>query len=151
MQGLLRIWGLVTYLHILGVEGVAPSCNQTPVSSAQGALRLCQPDHAQPWDIHIHDGVNGVPWSCVTAAWDQGSRRKRLGAELVPVGSWQWGGPTVSRGWRCMNSLTGHGGPRQNQHRSKDACAQERDSEVETREEGRGKRGAQGLTWPCSC
>lgn len=112
---------------------MAPTCNQSPVSSAQGALCLCQPDHARPWDIHIHDGMNGVPWSCVTAAWDQGSRRKSLGAELVPVGSWQWGSPSVPRGWRCMNSLTGHGGPRQNQHRSKDACAQERDSEVETR------------------
>ena len=60
----LHIWGVViTYLHILEVEAVAPTCNWTLVSSAQGALSLCQPDIAQPRDIHRH---GTAPWSCAT-------------------------------------------------------------------------------------
>ena len=82
----LHIWvgGVITYLHILEVEAVAPTCNWTLVSSAQGALSLCQPDIAQPRDIHRH---GTAPWSCATAAWDQGSGRKSLGAELMPLGA----------------------------------------------------------------
>ena len=35
--------------------------------------------------------------------------------------------------WRHMNDLAGHGRTRQNQHHSKDGCAQERCSKVEKR------------------
>ena len=58
-------------MHILEVEAVAPTCNWTLVSSAQGALSLCQPDLTHPRNIHRHGSVNGAPWSCVTAAWDE--------------------------------------------------------------------------------
>lgn len=36
----------VTYQHIWGVAGVAPTCKQTAVNSAQGALSSCQVDLA---------------------------------------------------------------------------------------------------------
>ena len=45
---------VITYLHILEVEAVAPTCNWTVVSPAQGALSLCQADIAQPRDSHRH-------------------------------------------------------------------------------------------------
>lgn len=46
---------------------------------------MCQPDTAQLQDVHIHDNVRGAPWSCVSTL-GQGSKRKTLGAELVPMG-----------------------------------------------------------------
>lgn len=35
----------ITYLHIWGVEGVAPTCNQTLVNSVQEALEFVSARH----------------------------------------------------------------------------------------------------------
>lgn len=58
----------VTYLHIAGAEGVAPTCNKIVVNSAHVTLEFLSARHCTIPGIHIRDHVNGAPWGCVTAA-----------------------------------------------------------------------------------
>lgn len=77
----------VTYLHIWGVEGVAPTCNKTVVNCAQVTLEFLSARHCT---IPGHPHPRPCEWSpseLCDSSLGQGSGSEDLGTGLVSLGT----------------------------------------------------------------